>query len=214
MLEVAISSRGEWRRGMTIEFYSDGFLSAGAEYLAFLTHREFLKGYDFGGGALAITMIEGRVEWSREGEFGFRDDAPLSRALAGIRATYARYTRYRPLGKEGERCVDLYTEPLGPMERPFDLVREPQSSRQLPRTGDRVRLSQGGTISIVNFGSQGEALRERPSTLDNYDASRANVTGTRVDAGRVYDVADIVLESANGTLRYVWVRLVSVQDGR
>ena len=62
----------------------------------------------------------------------------------------------------------------------------------------------------MNFGSQGEALRDRPPIRDNYDASTPNVTGTRVDAGGVYDVGDVVLESANGTVRYIWVQLITV----
>jgi hypothetical protein len=238
VLEVATSLLGEWRRGMTIELYSDVFFRAGAEYLAFLTYSESPKGYGFGRGALAITVIEGRVEWSPGAEFGFRDGAPVARALAGFRETYARHTRYRPLGKEGseaplgalrnktgwflmggiqasgERWVDLYSEPETPIGRPFDFVNEPESSRQLPRRGDRIRLTKGGAISIVNFGFRGEALRDRPPTQENTYSSPTNVTGTRVDAGGLYDVADLVLEPVGGTIRFVWVRLVAIQNNR
>src|SRR5688572_13524763 len=109
---------------------------------------------------------------------------------------------------------DIWSEPVGPpIERPFEFVRDRQSSRQVPRRGDRIRLTTGGDIYLLSYGSVGEALRNRPPTL-NSDSSLANITGTRADAGNVYDVGDVFLESISGQVRLVWVRLVAVPNDK
>jgi hypothetical protein len=48
----------------------------------------------------------------------------------------------------------------------------------------------------------------------NSDSSLANITGTRADAGHVYDVGDVFLESFSGQVRFVWVRLVAVPNDK
>ena len=106
---------------------------------------------------------------------------------------------------------DVWTDGISDTGRPFEFVADSQSLLTLPRPGDRIRLREGGQIVILDFGSRGEALRNRsPVTRPVYERHVTEQTGARVDAGGVYTVADVQLEPVTG-MRYVWVRLAALQ---
>ena len=111
---------------------------------------------------------------------------PCRQALERIRSVHGRHTRYRRHESGGteaplqalryntgwfdigilERDRDVWLDPIGRaiMERPFEFVSDPLSPRQIPGKGDQIRLYQGGPISIMDFGSRGEAMRNRRPT--------------------------------------------------
>ena len=229
ILAVGAVSRGEWKPGATAQIASDDSLKAGTEYLAFLKYRDVVQRFTLGS-YFAPQVIDGRVGWSPQEALGFRDDAPVGYALARIREIHARHTRYTRHGEEGseapldalrydtgwfdmgilERNRDVWLNPIGPavIDRPFAFVADPLSPRQIPGKGDRIRLLQGGPISIMHFGSRGEAMRNRRPDRWKTESYTANVTGTRVDAGGVYTVADIVMWK-DKHFRLISVRLVA-----
>jgi hypothetical protein len=229
ILAVGAVSRGEWKPGATVQIASDDPLKAGTEYLAFLKYWDVVQRFTLGSYS-ALRVIDGRVGWSPQEELGFRDKAPAGYALARIREIHARHTRHKRHGDEGseaplealryntgwfdmgilERDRDVWLNPIGPViiDRPFEFVADPLSPRQIPGKGDRIRLLQGGAISIMHFGSRGEALRNRRPDTWRTESITANFTGTRVDAGGVYTVADIVVWK-DEHLRLISVRVVA-----
>jgi hypothetical protein len=228
---VGAISRGEWEPGATVQIASNEPLKAGTEYLAFLKYSDVVQRFTLGW-YFAPKVIDGRVGWSPQEELGFRDKAPIGYALARIRETYARHTRYKRHGEEGDeaplealryntgwfemgalrRDEDVWLD-YGPpgvkvIPRPFDFVADPQSSRQLPRRGDRIRLHKGGSITIMDFGLRGEALRTRRPGTWNTESYMVTLTGTRAIAGGIYTVADITMWAFEQD-RFISVRLVA-----
>jgi hypothetical protein len=224
---VGSSRRGEFRARAIIQLSSDGPLRAGTEYLALVRYNERFGRFWFYN---AIPVTDGRLdgnEW-----FGIGADQAVGSALAHFRDIYARHTRYKPHGAPGAEAPlhalryntgwfdlgALYRDrdswfdpaPTGyePIERPFEFIGDPLSSRQLPRRGDRIRLYKGGPISIMDFGSRGEARRNRRPNTWKSESWTANLTGTRVDAGGVYTVADVFMWTSEHE-RFMSVRLVA-----
>jgi hypothetical protein len=186
ILGVSHFSRDEWRSLATIPLSSGSFiLQAGFEYLAFLKYIESRQQFAIERES-SWPVIAGRVQgFSREDELGVRDGSSINGALARLRKTYQRHTRYRryddltptaPMEtlrhKTGWLVMgalaldrDVWTDGqrnFGTEERPFQVVAEPLSPRTLPRPNERIRLREGGAIYILDFGSRGEALRNRP----------------------------------------------------
>lgn len=231
ILGVGAVSRGEWKPGATVEIASDDSLKAGTEYLAFLKYRDIVQRFTLGS-YYAAEVIDGRVGWLPQEELGFRDKAPIAYALARTREIHARHTRYKRHGEEGSeaplealryntgwfelgalrRDEDVWLDYSPPgviaRERPFDFVADPASSRQLPRRGDRIRLHEGGPIRIMDFGSRGEALRNRRPGTWNTQSDMVTLTGTRAVAGGSYTVADVKVWTLEHD-RFISVRLVA-----
>ena len=179
------------------------------------------------------TLVEGRVRSSVSDAFGFTHGSPLDLAFARLRDTYERYTRYRtyddltstaPLEtlQHKTRWFAMGTVLLdrevwtdgrdGSTARPFDLVGDRWSSRVLPRPLDRIRLKVGGPIVILDFGAHGEALRHVSPTTRPRDGHVSDLTGTRVDAGGIYTVANVDFEPIEEAgQRIVWVQLVATE---
>jgi len=231
ILAVGAISRGEWKSGATVQIASDDPLTAGTEYLAFLEYWDVVQRFTLGS-YYAPSVIDGRVGWSPQEELGFRDKAPIGHALARVRETYARHTRYKRHGEEGSEAAlealrhntgwfemgalrrdeDVWLDygPSGVLvsERPFDFVAHPASSRQLPLRGDRIRLNKSGPIRIMDFGSRGEALRNRRPGTWNTRSDMVTLTGTRAVAGGIYTVADVMMWTLEHD-RFISVRLVA-----
>jgi hypothetical protein len=229
ILEVGRLSHDEWRSYATIALTSDDVAPvAGAEYLAFLTYNTSTQQFSLDE-AYAWKVSGGRVDGLAE--LGIRDGTPIAQALTKLRETYSRHTRYRqyddltptaPLEtlhyKTGWLALgtlaldrDAWTDGYGVnATRPFDFVANPEPSRNLPRPTDRIRLKEGGPITILDYGSRGEGLRNRSPTTRPRGGHVTDLTGTRVDAGGVYAVADVRLERLDD-LRLVWVRLVAAR---
>jgi hypothetical protein len=229
ILEVGRLSQDEWRSHATIALTSDDVAPvAGAEYLAFLTYNTSTQQFGIDE-AYAWKVSGGRVDGLAE--LGIQDGTPIAKALTKLRETYSRYTRFRqyddltptaPLEtlhhKTGWLALgtlaldrDAWTDGYGvSATRPFDFVAHPEPTRNLPRPTDRIRLREGGTITILDYGSQGEKLRNRSPTTRPRGGHVTDLTGKRVDAGGVYAVADVRLERLDD-LRLVWVRLVATR---
>ena len=95
----------------------------------------------------------------------------------------------------------------------FEFLDGVSRPRGLPRRHDRIRMKTEETIYIMEFGAKGERRREHPPTLQQLDIT--GDTGTRAEAGGVYTVADIRLESAPGKDRQLaWAGVYNRGDDR
>ena len=198
--------------------------------LAFLHYNKSLQQISLGD---AWVVVDGRVQGADQEELGFRDGSPIKKTLKRLRETYERSSRYRRYDdiaptaaletlrhKTGWLAIgalaadrDVWTDgqrDLRPDERPFEVVADGQPARNVPRAKDRIRLKEGGSIIILDFGSRGEALRNLSPTSRPRGGHVTDLTGTRVDADAIYTVADVRLE-LGGDIRLVWVRLVAIR---
>jgi hypothetical protein len=204
-------------------------LRAGTEYLAFLHYNKSTQQISLGD---AWVVVDGRVQSADEEELGFRDGSPIDQTLKRLQETYKRSSRYRRYDdiaptaaletlrhKTGWLAIgtlaadrDVWTDgqrDLRPDERPFEVVAD-QLAGNVPRPKDRIRLKEGGSIIILDFGSRGETLRNLSPTSRPRGERITDLTGTRVDAGTIYMVADVQLERGDDR-RLVWVRLVAIR---
>jgi hypothetical protein len=231
ILGVARLEHDDWRSQATLPLVSTDFvLRAGAEYLAFLHYNKSLQQISLGD---AWVVVDGRVQRADQEELGFRDGSLIDQTLKRLRETYKRFSRYRRYDdiaptvaletlrhKTGWLAIgalaadrDVWTDglrDLRPDERPFEVVADQQPARNVPRAKDRIRLKEGGSIVILDFGSRGEALRNLSPTSRPRRWRVSDLTGTRADAGTIYTVADVQLEPGDD-VRLVWVRLVAIR---
>jgi hypothetical protein len=230
ILGVARLEHDEWRSQAILPLVSnDSVLRAGTEYLAFLYYNKSTQRISLGD---VWVVVDGRVQSADEEELGFRDGSPIDQTLKRLRETYKRSSRYRRYDdiaptaaletlrhKTGWLAIgtlaadrDVWTDgqrDLRPDERPFEVVAD-HPARNVPRPKDRIRLKEGGSIIILDFGSRGEALRNLSPTSRPRGGRVTDLTGTRVDAGTIYMVADVQLERDDDG-RLVWVRLVAIR---
>ena len=221
----------EWQSQRNLPLVSDDLvLKAGVEYLAFLHYDKSLQQISLGD---AWVVVDGRMQRDQE-ELGFRDGSPIDKTLKRLRETYKRSSRYRryddiaptaaletlrhktgwlaigALAADRDVWIDGRRD-LRPDERPFEVVADQQPARNVPRPKDRIRLKEGGSIIILDFGSRGEALRKLSPTSRPRGGRVTDLTGTRADAGTIYTVADVQLEPVDD-MRLVWVRLVAIKS--
>jgi len=223
ILGVARVSSAEWRPGASILISSSEVrLRASDEYLAFLTYDNVDRRFTLG--AYSAQVVGGRVRSQLDGELGLRDGSPIDDALKRLGETYKRHSRYRryedvtsgaPLSTLTHRTGwllmgalelnrDVWTDGV-----PFEFVVTSRPSYILPRAGDLIRLKGDGPIIILNFGSQGEALRNVSPSTRHGDRHVFDETGTRVESNVVYTVADIQVERDEiSGARLIWVRIV------
>jgi hypothetical protein len=219
----------EWQAGTAVGLRTDNvFLRAGDEYLALLTYDAPSQRFRIDASS-AWEVVNGRVDGLTD--LGIHDGTPTAQVLQRLRATYRLHARYRQYdnleptasldtlrNKTGWLALEVFdlkrnawTNADGDLaERPFDFVENPQPSRTLPRPGDRIRVKEGGPITIIDYGSRGEALRKRSPAGRPDGMHVSDLTGTRAAAGGVYAVADVQLERY-GDQGVVWVRLVATR---
>jgi len=229
ILGVARSARPEWQTGVTVALSSTDFrLEVGSEYLMFLTYDDVRQQFSIG---YHYEIVGSRVRaFEQDGELGFLDGSPIDVALERLAETYQRHSRYRryddvtssaalstlshgtgwallgALEPDRDVWIEVTEVTEGP---PFDFVQPPESQRALPRVHDRIRLKSRARIYILDFGSRGETLRNVRPTSRNGHLQLFDQTGTAVEPGIVYSVADIDVEPhKDSAMRFVWVRLV------
>jgi hypothetical protein len=225
VLGVGRLARDEWRTDQTITLTSiDASLTSGGEYVAFLTYDPSAQKFDICM-SYAWGVSNGRVEGLEE--LGIRDGTPVAQALTHLRDTYRRHTRYRQytdltssaaietlhyktgwllLGAINRNAwTDGYDQVVAP---PFDFVATPDAHPTLPRQGDRIRLKEDGAITILDYGSRGEARRNISPTTRTQDHHITDYTGTRALASAIYTVADVQLEPIIKG-HFVWVRVIA-----
>ena len=168
-------------------------------------------------------IVGGRISGERKKELGIRGGMPVGEALTRLRELRERYNRYRHYSRNGSPSPTAGLETLryktgwilaavmkdGSLIQPsFEFAESVQRSRGLPRSNDHIRTTEAETVHISEFGARGEALRERRPSLRHLSVS--DDTGTEVNSGATYTVADVQLETLPGENRqFVWLRLVA-----
>jgi hypothetical protein len=190
----------------------------GKEYLLFLSsygakHPRTVASFE-------RAVVGGRVRGARAGDLEIRSGMPIGKALTRLREVRERYSRYRNYGTQVESTgletlrfktgwvlagVISHGSWVSPSFGFVDGVTRPP---ELPRPKDRIRITTDETVYILEFGAKGEARRLRRPTIRHLSIS--DDTGTHAEAGLVYTVADVQLESIREEGRqFAWVRIVA-----
>ena len=218
-----IAPRFMLTRATILASRNDAPLVAGQEYLAFVSNGTPSSGpvVHFEN---ARQVSQGRVSAPAGDELRLRDGMSVDRAFDSLVDTYRRYSRFRRYDNPPPRAFDTLSRGTGWLElgvverdrgvwpegRPFEFVAEGRQSNWLPRRKDRIRLTQGGPIVILDFGARGEALWKHSPATRHGQLHLSDDTGARADAGAVFVVEDVQFEpAAEQKLHFVWVRLVA-----
>ena len=147
------------------------------------------------------------------------DDAPVSDALASLAALYARNTRHcryddvsatpfetlhyktgwvylgklvLPPGSFPGQVLEWTTEGPG-----FDFADGRDSAHAIPKLKDRIRLKESQGLTILDYCASGEERRNVSPLTQSDSLGLKDSTGRYAEAGRVYRVADVQIESGN-----------------
>jgi hypothetical protein len=161
-----------------------------------------------------------------ESNVGVRKGMSIEQALGAIREWSARYSRYRtyedlrstaPLESLHYGTGWAWIGYLHPGDvwdlrdkKQFEFAETPPPNRVVPRVNDRIRMTSDCPITILDYGSKGESLRNVSPTTRRYGGDITSLTGARAQAGHSYRVADVRFQrEKDEDYRSVWVRLVA-----
>jgi carboxypeptidase family protein len=197
-------------------------LEAGQEYLVFLNYDSKLQRFEV---ESADLIADRRVSWSNR-TLGVRKGMSIEQALRAIREWSARYSRYRtyedlrstaPLESLQYGTGWTWIGILHPGDvwdlrdkKRFEFATTPPPNRMVPRVNDRIRMTSDCAITILDYGSKGESLRNVSPTTRRYGGDITSLTGALAQAGHSYRVADVRFKrEKDEDYRSVWVRLVA-----